>query len=49
MYNADSVRLMFAYSFAKTPLHAAQAPLMIASNTQEDFGLVLDIAAWNDA
>lgn len=33
------------YSFANTPLQAAQAPLMMASNTQEDFGFVLDIVA----
>jgi hypothetical protein len=49
MYNVDGERLMLAYSFAKTPLHAAQAPLIIASSTQEDFGFVLDIVARNDA
>jgi hypothetical protein len=48
MYNVDSERFMSTYSLANTPLNAAHAPLMIASNTQEDFGLVLDIVVWND-
>ena len=34
---------MTTYSFAKTPLKAAQAPLVTAKKSQADFGLGVDM------